>query len=181
MTKLVGIYGYARSGKDTIGEHLTKNFKYRRYAFADPLKEAASIAFGIPLDHFYNPEYKETINEFWGFSPRYIAQVFGTECMRQQFRDDFWIKRAEGSWLACQNENTHVGMVVTDVRFDNELKWIKSEGGILIKITRPGVEGVVGVHASEQFFDDDLFDHVIANDDTIKSLHHQVDVLMKTI
>jgi len=169
--KLIGIYGYARSGKDTIGEHVVVNYDHKRYAFADPLKKACCEMFGITMNHFNNPELKEKVIPFWGFSPRRMAQLLGTEGGRNLFRDDIWIKRAELELLKCDEEGHHTGMIITDMRFENELNWVKARGGCLIKVTRPGVKGAVTSHASEQYFEDELFDHVITNDGTLDDLY----------
>ena len=181
MTQLIGIYGYARSGKDTIGAHLVKNFGFTRYAFADPLKRACCEMFGITMDHFNDPELKEKEIPFWGFSPRYMAQRLGTEGGRELFRDDIWIKRAEMEWINYQNAVNGTGMVITDMRFENEINWVKSQGGYLIKVTRPGVEGAVGTHASETYFDDNMFDCIIYNDGTLGALYAIVNRSMKEI
>lgn len=176
--KLIGIYGFARSGKNTVGDHLVHHHNFEDGAFADALKQAAAIAFNIPLNHFYDDEFKEVVNEFWGFSPRYIAQVFGTECMRTNFREDFWIHRLKSTIDVCRRAGKKSGFAVTDMRFSNEIDHMRDDGAILIKVTRPGVEGLVGAHASETLFPDELFDHVIANDGTLEELYAKVDKIM---
>ena len=42
MKVLILISGKAGTGKDTIGEYLVRKFGFKRYAFADRLKEVAT-------------------------------------------------------------------------------------------------------------------------------------------
>jgi hypothetical protein len=183
--KLIGLSGAARSGKDTVGNYLINEYEFKRYAFADPLKRAASEMFGIPLKDFVDDDKKEVVNEFWGYSPRQIAQLLGTEGGRELFREDIWVKRAEKAWLDHQDYIANFsgggwvdpagtdGMVITDVRFPNEAEWIKETGGLLLHIERPGADGKVGQsnHASEAGYPDELKDHIIINDGTLEDLY----------
>jgi len=160
--KLIGICGHAGAGKDTVGDYLhkTRDNTYK-LAFADPLKDAAAAMFGIPILEFYDPDYKEVPNEFWGVSPRQIAQFFGTEMVRENLgrllpdvAENFWVTRMVNR-ITGQGEQTEYDeydvVVITDVRFQNEYDWIISQGGIIIHLTRPGADGTVGIpgHASE--------------------------------
>jgi len=193
--KLIGLSGQARSGKDTVGANLIKQYNYHRYAFADPLKKAGSEMFGIPLDDFYADDKKEVDNEFWGISPRRIAQLLGTEGGRELFRQDIWVKRAEYEFVQHKAVVADIqldsfgkiageaGMVITDVRFPNEAAWIREMGGTVIDIVRPGADGNVGVeaHASEAGYPDELKDYVIQNDGTLADLYLKVNTIMNSL
>jgi len=176
--KLIGLSGAARSGKDTVGDYIVSEFDFKRYAFADPLKRAASEMFGIPFEDFCNDDTKEVVNEFWGFSPRQMAQLLGTEGGRELFRQDIWVKRAE---LELSLNQLHAGMVITDVRFPNEAQWIQDMGGTVIHIERPGADGIVGEasHASEAGFSDELKNHLVLNNGTLEELYTSVDQIFE--
>ena len=133
---LIGIAGKARSGKDTIARWFVMNQGFIQYAFADPLKRAASEMFGVPLSHFYDDKRKETVNSFWGISPREMAQKLGTECGRKVFFDDIWVRRAQKEAEENLRSDGCAGVIISDVRFDNEAEWIRSEGGIIIHVSR---------------------------------------------
>lgn len=159
MTHLIGICGYAGVGKTTAAEYLSENYDYMPLAFADPLKEACAAAFGIPLNNFHSSELKEQIDTFWGVSPRKIAQFVGTEMFRNLSNEllsgidtNFWIARLQKEIAT----NSYSKVVVSDVRFQNEVDWVVKSGGWILHIIRPGKHGNVGiskdgkVHASEQ-------------------------------
>ena len=183
--QLIGLSGAARSGKDTVGKFLEEWHYFKRYAFADPLKKCASEMFGLPLETFYEGD-REIINEFWGFSPRQMLQLLGTEGGREVFGYDLWTKRAQMEWdthkeaitnsakyVSGQHLQGHNGMVITDVRFENEAKFVKDQGGIILHIERPGADGSVGVsnHASEAGYPDELKDYTILNIAGIQELY----------
>jgi hypothetical protein len=71
-------------------------------------------------------------------SPREAYQIFGTEMMRGCVTDSFWIDIAP-------IEN----VIITDIRFPNEVKWIEGNKGILIDVVRPHNESKIASHSSE--------------------------------
>jgi len=169
--KIIGLTGKARSGKDTTAKFLqSKLHNASLYALADPLKQAAATMFNISLSDFYDAERKEEINQFWGMSPREIAQKLGTECARDVFREDFWLKRCESQLLDDPDY-----FIITDVRFDNEAAWVRERGGFVVEIVRPSLNsGVVRDHVSEAGVSDDLIDLTIVNDKDLTHLENQV-------
>ena len=82
--KLIGICGHAGSGKDTVADYIRHAHDNTwKLAFAKPLKEAAAILFGIPLDAFTETDWKEVPDAYWDLTPRAAAQFFGTEMVRE--------------------------------------------------------------------------------------------------
>lgn len=171
LPKLIGITGKARSGKDTAGKFLIDTYEYYRFAFADPLKKACAEMFGIPLNHFYDDDLKELVNPFWGISPRVMAQKLGTDCGREIFFDDIWIRRAE---MELKN---HKYVVITDVRFENEAEFIRSNGGVLIHIQRDGAQQV-NAHKSENGVAVADTDYTVFNNWSIDKLYESIDVVL---
>src|SRR5690606_25530009 len=106
--------------------------------------------------------------------------TLGTEWGRSLDKD-LWLKRVQQHYRSIEHLEGYY--VVTDVRFDNEAKWIK-ENGYLIEITRPGVGG--GDHASEKGLNVHT-DFVVVNDkgklelwDSIRSIVYAIDSLEVT-
>lgn len=188
--KLIGITGKAGVGKSTVATYLhTKYPCTYTISFADALKESAAKLYGIPVEYFYDPDYKEVVIPYWGKSPRHMAQEFGTEIIREYLGKDFWIQRVAAVLDnaipdgAVYDEDDTV--VIPDVRFQNEADFIIRNGGILIEIRRPGYEGTVGIagHASEQGgleAPPEVF-YLINNTGTEKELYEEVDKIVKPL
>lgn len=166
---LIGITGLINSGKDTVANLIIAWLprQLRRYSFARPLKEGVKAMFGWTDEDIENRTTKETVDAFWGFSPRKAMQLLGTEYGRNLLRDDIWIKAAERYHLKSQEQSQ--GTIITDVRFENEATWIRSQpNSILIHVKDPHHVTPAGpVHASEagvQFVEGDC---TINNDKTL--------------
>jgi hypothetical protein len=174
---LIGLSGYARSGKDEAARGLVL-LGFRRVAFADRLREIL-LALN-PIVGFVNNvsavRTKDVITE-WGWesykeSPygtemRELMQRLGTECGRELISDSIWVD------LALNGITPDENVVVTDVRFPNEFEAIKARGGRIIRIRRPGVVAANG-HKSETALDGFPFDAMVNNDKSINILHDRV-------
>lgn len=171
--KIIGITGKARSGKDTVGNWLVSKGFYQ-YAFANPLKDAAAIMFGIPRSWFDDPTRKEQIITQWGFSPRVILQRLGTEAGRELFCQDIWTRRADIELKAVFEAlpitfSPFTGLVVTDVRFEDEAAWIRAKGGQVWHVQRRNAPDVAS-HKSEAGVSVLAEDAIIDNNGTLQDL-----------
>lgn len=178
MKKLIGICGKARSGKDTIANHLWAEHAFTRIAFADPLKRGAQEMFGLSDAQLLDDSLKEVMIAHWGLSPRQIFQQLGTEAIRNTFGPDHWIKR----WLLSYNFLKHTDdVVVPDVRFDNEAAAIREQGGVIIQVRRGnGLAGAEGQHASEAGLSLPA-DFVIDNNSTIDALCAEIEMIVGSL
>ncbi|SEG15507.1 deoxynucleotide monophosphate kinase family protein [Marinobacterium lutimaris] len=176
--KLIGIAGRANSGKDTLAGLILEHVTGQQRAFADPLRRAAMEIFGLTLEQMTDRDLKEKVIPYWGYSPRQVLQLLGTESIRDVFGPDTWVKRAAlglEELLAVDADERYDGDVVvfTDCRFAEEARWIRQSGGVVIHITRPGLAAVHG-HVSEMPLPEALIDFVVVNDGSIDDLRHQV-------
>lgn len=136
-------------------------------------------------------------------SPRIMLQSLGTEWGRQVADEDIWVNcmiRTAKCVLDGEQYDRRVGLVgrdprqpkprgvvVSDVRFQNELRVIPANGGRLIRVRRPDTDKdaqVIGIksHASEmeqKSFKDKNFDVVIQNTGTLDDLYEKVDEIAK--
>jgi hypothetical protein len=176
---IIGLSGYARSGKDTVAEHLVLNHGFIQKSFAVPMKEAMYILNPIVsndsvgvfryrglVDAYGLDKVKEDYPEV-----RRLLQVFGTEVGRDMFGLNFWVDLVLKD---LKSGNT----VISDVRFKNEADSIKSAGGQVWRINRNGV-GPVTDHSSETDLDDYKFNHIIDNDFSLLDLNNVVDMLLE--
>jgi dephospho-CoA kinase len=171
--KLIGLTGRARSGKDTVGQMLKDGFGAQTVAFADPIREMLRVL-GLTHEHFHGT-LKEVEHPLFSKSPRVMMQTLGTEWGRNLINEKIWLKIAQQ-----RIEEIHAvygdHVVVTDVRFDDEAEMIRSMGGVIWHVHRPGHAIADSGHTSESGirFRSDLGDIVIVNDDTLDALLDEV-------
>lgn len=153
---LIGICGKAGAGKDTCGSVVQAFYAERsqavlRYSFATPLKLALGAMLGIDPKLFESPEFKQQRHPALGKTYRELLQTLGTEWGRDVVHPDCWVLLAEER--IGKRARDGIGTVITDVRFNNEAKWIKEQGGALIRVIREGDGERLGSteasHASE--------------------------------
>ena len=136
---IIGICGLIGAGKDTAADYLVNLHGFRRESFANSLKDAVSTVFGWDRELLEGRTkearaWREQVDPWWAerlqmphLTPRWVLQYWGTEVCRRGFHDDIWIAALE-SRLAKRTDNT----VISDVRFPNEVKAIKAQGGKII-------------------------------------------------
>ncbi|MEM7706588.1 MAG: hypothetical protein AAF358_13600 [Pseudomonadota bacterium] len=173
--RLIGITGKARSGKDTVAAYLAQRHGFRHLSFAGPLKAACAAALGIDLDTFLSLP-KEELIEGRSFSPRVMMQRMGTEGFRHQLDDRFWLDTME-LHLACYVPASATGVVISDVRFDNEADWIRERGGEVWHLYRPDAASVAA-HASELGVRFAAGDTEIQNSRTVEALYEAADACL---
>lgn len=141
---IIGISGFINSGKNTVAKELTDVYGFRRDSFAASLKDACSVIFGWPRDMIEGEtsesrQWREQVDPWWAeklgipnFSPRLALQFIGTDVLRNHFNPDLWFLTVENR--IHKDPERHV--VISDVRFPNEIKFIQDKGGIMIKVNR---------------------------------------------
>ena len=140
---LIGITGLIGSGKSTIGNHLIDSYGFTRESFASSLKDAVAVLFHwdrnlLEGDTEESRSFRETPDPYWSehlggtITPRIILQEMGTEVMRETVHPDFWIL----SLMKKLQANTS-DIVITDVRFPNEVEAIRKLDGFIVNVVRP--------------------------------------------
>lgn len=179
VNRIVGLSGYAQSGKDTAAQGLIE-IGFTRIAFADILRQVAyaldpyvnlnEIGQSVRFGHFQRLS-RVIDNQGWDIAKekypdvRRTLQRLGTEAGRDILGTDIWVNTAL--------DNAHGDIVVTDVRFPNEVRGIEERGGIVIRIIRPGI-GPKNDHASETSLDNYDFNYWVTNDGTSEQLQERV-------
>jgi dephospho-CoA kinase len=185
--EIIGLSGYARSGKDAAAKVLVEEFGFTRVAFADKLRDflyalnpmvihAQEISpkdgshkkdikyVQDVIDEYGWDKYKETI---FGDEIRRLLQRLGTEAGRETMWDSIWIDAA----FAGLSDDAKV--VVTDCRFENEASAIEKRGGRLWRVQRAGI-GPANAHKSETGLDNYCFDTILYNDGSLEDYHDQI-------
>ncbi len=171
MTKLIGLTGKARCGKDTVAAMLAE-YGYEGWAFADHLKSTLAHLMGEDVKLYHHDVHKEREVSWWPVSRRRAMQDFGNG-LRKIFGESFWVDLLFSRW----EDRSYPNLVVKDVRYDNEAQAVLDRLGVMVHVVRPGHEGLKGAaaqHVSEQGVSDDLVDYVIHNDGTLADLRCKV-------
>ena len=199
---IIGICGFQGSGKDTIADYLQNIYGFKRDSFAATLKDAVAAVFGWDRELLEGRTtesrvWRETVDPWWAnrlnmpnLTPRLVLQKWGTEVARKSWHDDTWIASLENKLARAHND-----IVITDVRFPNEIRAVRDAGGVVIRVVRgpepewyltaenanAGIEGAkhmmesYKVHPSEWAWIGTQFDAVIDNNaDGLDPLFAQV-------
>ena len=146
---IVGLIGPKGSGKDYAARVILNNFKnWKRVAFADPIKKTIAELFGCSLKDVESLKSRSTIALCeWNEDECHLTPIFyGSSTGRDIVRGIGMLMRNYDDQQFNQyveneiNGHPNINYVITDVRFDNEALLIERLGGILIEITRDGVE-----------------------------------------
>ena len=199
---IIGISGFAGSGKDTVADILLENPRFVKVSVADPLKRIAKELWGFTDQQLWgSSEYRNTPDKRYPvgdgifLTPRNVLQHLGTEGCRA-VDHDVWIRYTinvarkllteKGRWSYSRSQGLVknnrfsfkrkiLGVVIADVRFNNELFYIKESEGKLIRVYRPnaGLDGDFATHQSESemtSMPDSEFDFVIENTGSLDDL-----------
>lgn len=173
---IIGLTGYAQSGKDTVASILVENYGYQRVAFADPIRALLYEA---------NPMLKE------GYRVQGLVDVYGWDKVkvdypeardllqrlgvgaRKTFGDMFWVQQA------LRQVHFEGKYVITDVRFPNEAKAIRQyDSSQLWRIKRTGFDAV-NAHESESAMDGEKVDQIFVNSGTLEDLKVLIQTRMR--
>ena len=185
---IIGICGFKSSGKDTIAELLINKYEFKKLSFAGALKDIISIIFGWSREKLEgltkeDREWREQIDPWWSkrlnlpmLSPRWILQQIGTNVFRDNFHQDIWIAALE------RKIKNFTGVVITDLRFDNEINTIRDLGGLIIHLKnnnmpewyKNGESPPDNLHPSNWKWIYSKPDYIIENIGTIKDLEMKI-------
>lgn len=126
--KLIGCAGQARNGKDITADYLAKKLGWGRGAFASNVKRIFCEAFGVEPD--FIEEWKTSSEMPEGF------QMVVRKAL--QFIGDGFRQIKDGVWVDMLLRDNPDSLIISDIRYINELKAVRERGGINILIYRPG-------------------------------------------
>lgn len=176
---LVGLAGPIGSGKSSVATHLHLEHGWHApVAFADPLKDGICAMFGITREQLEQIKRAE-LELVPGVPLRRALQTLGTEWGRS-LSGDIWVEamRKRINRLVLWQELP--GIVIDDVRFENEAAFIRANHGIVIHVYNDAprlADGHISEH-SLNIADNDL---TLANVGTTNDLFRSVDKLMARV
>lgn len=174
LPRIVGLCGHIGCGKDTVAQMLHSLYGYTVRGFSDPVYQGVwELNPVIPVADGYKRLQDLVMDLGWDAAKRKYSEirrllrVYGTEAGREIHGPDCWVD------LFSMYSARDVRTAVRDVRFANEVKRIKENGGFIIHIVRDGCEAQ-GNHASEQLHYEDIADLRIVNNSSIDALQARV-------
>lgn len=186
MGNLIGLGGYAYAGKDAFADVLEKNLGWYKTYMSKALRESLETLnpiVGLDVrDHILR--FKEAI-EILGYEEakklpevRALLQRMGTEVGRKLWSEDFWVdlcfKDAVKQLEAGRN------VVITGIRYPNELFAIQSLSGTSVWVTRPE-NYAVNDHSSDNSLTPENFDYTFKNEGTLEDLETTVPEFLKSL
>lgn len=175
--KLIGLAGRARTGKSTVAA-LLSHHGFLHYAFADPIRRGVRAMLNLSHEQLYGERKEAPIDWLDGITPRRLMQTLGTEWGRDCAHRDVWVRLAQREWQNVRDSYTGCpGLVISDVRFENEAKWIREAGGQVWHVLR-GVAPAVECHRTEDGIAFCAGDEWIDNNGTFKALADCVAALL---
>ncbi|MDE2441594.1 MAG: hypothetical protein KGP14_11265 [Betaproteobacteria bacterium] len=183
--QLIGLAGRAGCGKDTIANFLMETHGFVQIALADVLRDGLKAMLGITDEQMYRRDLKEQTIDWIGRSPRELMQTLGTEWGRNHVAPDIWLRVAARRIEKYRTAKPclHIaGIVVSDIRFENEADWLRDQGGKVWHIKRHTSNQLAinaAAHSSEQHIPSKAGEPRIYNFGTLENLYEEVTETLK--
>jgi len=162
---IIGLSGKKRVGKNTVGMYLDLKHGIYNLSFAKKLKELArSLGWDGRKDE----------------PGRKLLQDLGA--VIRTYNEDYFVDYLQGELEKLKQEEPELTrFAITDVRFANEAAWVKSKGGVVIRVW--GKDEITDdIHISETALDDYEFDYKIESIyGDFNDLYRKVDAIIPNL
>jgi hypothetical protein len=200
---IIGLHGVAGSGKSTAARILCQHEKFVEIAIADPMKRMLMDVMGWDEYRLWgNSRLRDEPDPLGRCTIRKGCQKIG-QGGREAY-EDIWIDKAITDAMAVlaseKGNNTnvsysrtkgtfrhwkdpHKGVVISDVRHDNEAKVLRMAGGKIVRLVRDdaGIGGEAGEHISEKGIDPALVDFVVDNNLPLDHLERSILAIVRKL
>ena len=161
---IVGFSGKMIVGKTTSSNYLIEK-GFVKLSFADKIKEIAKNYFG----------WDGAKDE----KGRKLLQSIGD--VGRSYDPDIWIRYVDHQVQSLENFDKVNQFTIDDIRFENEIKWIEKNNGIVIKISR-NTKYATNLHGTTHISENELnnyhFKHSIENNGTFEELYKKIDKII---
>jgi hypothetical protein len=151
LPPLIGLGGHLGAGKDALAEHIAEKYGATVLGMSAPLVRAMQalnpvIPLFVPgVNTKYVPTGRYTtyreLHQSVGYvgakknpEVRRLYQTLGTQVGRDMIGDDVWVDMARRDIQALREDGEAV--LITGIRFPNELQMIQGQGGKLVWVER---------------------------------------------
>src|SRR6187431_1929251 len=208
--KLIALGGYKRAGKDESGDYLEERYGFEKLGMSDALNDAlqnigpkgpwVQLDFDVfdlaPWTHdlrrgkYTKGEYVRYRDLLYavGYTEaklhkdvREYLQGLGTEVGREMIDQEVWVNIAEKRIASLLESGKDV--VITAIRFPNELDMVARLGGTAVWIDRSAeLRGAdTDAHASENSLSASDFNGSLDNNGTVDQLRKNLDTLLRKV
>lgn len=146
---IIGLCGFAGSGKTTAAKYLIEKYGFERLSFASPVKDVSSLIFGWDRARLegVTPEdraWREAPDARWSslmgvdYTPRMGLQLIGNG-IREVVHPNVWVELAirQISTIPISSK-----IIFDDVRYVNERSYLRAAGAKLYTVHREGARGL---------------------------------------
>ena len=181
---IILLRGFSHSGKDFIGQILSDNYNYKRFAFADSLKKMVQLEFKCSWDKLHTQEGKIQICETDTLKRTY-RQILIDEALRLRNIDSGIFAKYCSTEINGQNyEESPERIVITDWRYPNEITILENSFPgykiIPVHIQREGQNKSPVDNISEYQLTNRINDFILINK-MDESIHQDIKILIDLI
>lgn len=172
--QVITISGKMGAGKDTLATYIKE--------------ELEKVGLRVMIAH-YSDLLKYILRTFFQWNGekdevgRGLLQHVGTDVIRKQYNEDFWVNFLGVMIHLFRDEWDCV--LIPDARFENEIKLMKEWfGATSVQITRPDIPEELSIHTdhiSENALNDYEFDMSVVNDGEMNDLRSAATKLARSI
>jgi hypothetical protein len=184
--KIILLCGWAGAGKDATASILVKNYNYKRYAFADQLKDICSEVYGFPRELADSQEGKKTL---WpcGYEKKTIRDLLLLvgKVERERFGHDIYVRGIIEKLKKLPDDSK---IVISDLRYPYELAQMKMFGRNyqydveVWRIHRKDQVDTTVKDESEHYMEGFRYDRIVTNSGTsMEDLEQEVHTLVERI
>lgn len=193
MVKVYGLGGLKEHGKDAFAEALKneakqKGLNYSVVGMSDSLLDCLKVLnpyiddkgtrLNDELDRGENyVAIKKNFPEF-----RRLLMNFGTEVVRNMIGENTWVDFVERKILDAKSDPSCDGIIITGIRYPNELLMLKRHDSLNLWVKRPSHATThYNDHSSENSLDENSFDSIILNDGDLTSLTEKASKIINEV
>lgn len=170
-------YGELKEVITSVYPNLAHDIEVIQKHFKHDLEMAGTTATEAALEWHYILKRQSKLSKVFHveMSPRQAYQWFGTEWGRNYVNPNLWLNKA------VEFARTKKGVVIADVRFENEARFLTDNGYPLVQVVRPNITEQINAHSSEAGIDPALVSCIIDNSGSLEDFEASIDLFMKEI
>lgn len=131
--KIIAFYGPQQAGKSEAAKAVASMPGWVKLSFADPLYEMLSALLGVEARKL---DKSQPAAGLCGQTVRRALQTLGTEWGREMIGQNIWL---DAMHRRLGRHYLFDGVVIDDLRFANEYRFLRERGATIVRVNRSGV------------------------------------------